>query len=77
MFDVVRCQGHMEHGADEHTSRRLLGLMFYLNDIKNKGVLAGLNKILLANQEQVIYTFGQQDGHIAIMEYLLQQRQNI
>ena len=37
MFDVVRCQGHMEHGADEHNSRRLLGLMFYLNDIKNKG----------------------------------------
>ena len=31
MFDVVRCQGHMEHGADEHNSRRLLGLMFYLN----------------------------------------------
>ena len=36
-WDVVRNQGHMEHGADEYSSVRLLGWMFYLNDIKNKG----------------------------------------
>ena len=28
---------HMEHGKDERDSRRLLGWMIYLNDIKNKG----------------------------------------
>ena len=37
MFDVVRVQGHMEHGANEHDSGRVLAWMFYLNDIKNKG----------------------------------------
>ncbi len=36
MHDVVRSQGHMEHGANED-SRRLLAWMFYLNDIKKDG----------------------------------------
>ena len=37
MYDSVRYQGHMEHGANDYDSIRLLGWMFYLNDIKNKG----------------------------------------
>ena len=28
---------HMEHGKDAYDSRRLLGWMIYLNDIRNKG----------------------------------------
>ena len=28
---------HMEHGKDDYDSRRLLGWMIYLNDIRNKG----------------------------------------
>ena len=28
---------HMEHGKDDHDSKRLLGWMIYLNDIKNNG----------------------------------------
>ena len=28
---------HMEHGKDEEDSKRLLGWMVYLNDVKNKG----------------------------------------
>ena len=36
-YDVVKCEGHMEHGASHFDSRRLLGWMFYLNDIKKDG----------------------------------------
>ena len=37
MFDVVKYQGHMEHGGEDYNSRRMLAWMFYLNDIKKEG----------------------------------------
>ena len=37
MRDSVKFLGHMEHGGEDYNSRRVLGWMFYLNDIKKKG----------------------------------------
>ena len=39
--------------------------------------LVGLNRILLVNLEQVTCIFGQRDGRIVIMEFLLLMKQNI
>ena len=37
MRDSVKFLGHMEHGGEDYNSRRVLGWMFYLNDIKKDG----------------------------------------
>ena len=36
-YDPNYWLGHCEHGASHYDSRRLLGWMFYLNDIKKDG----------------------------------------